>query len=96
MIKKGLTQQDLADLLNKQEGMNVRDGREGKVTKHRVSYWINGTERISPLMAKRIELALDLKEGSIPRITGLKRSNTVGYDKVFGEKEDSIDTGEEQ
>ena len=87
LIKKGLSQQDLANLLNKQEGMKVRQNGDATITRFQVSYWINGTQTISPLMARRIELALDLKENSLVDLAPRKSSNMAGYNKVFGKKE---------
>ena len=87
LIKKNVTQQELANLLNKQKGMNVRNEGTSTVTRFQVSYWVNGTERISPLMARRIELALDLKENSLVGLVEEKGSNMAGYNKVFGKKE---------
>lgn len=87
MIKKGVTGQDLSDLLNAQEGMNMHDRGNATVTRYQVSYWINGREGISPLMARRIELALDLKENSLVELVPEKGSNMAGYRKVFGKEE---------
>ena len=86
MIKKNISGQGLADLLNKQEGMEFHKGN-ATVNRHQVSYWINGVESISPLMARRIELALDLKENSLVSLVPIKGSNMSGYNKVFGKKE---------
>ena len=86
MIKKGVSGQGLSDLLNKQEGMEFHDGN-ATVTRFKVSAWVNGKENISPLMARRIELALDLKENSLVSLVPEKRSNMAGYRKVFGKKE---------
>lgn len=87
MIKKNITGQDLANMLNKQEGMEFHNRGKATVTKHQVSYWINGIEGISPLMARRIEIALNLKENSLVELIPEKGSNMAGYNKVFGKKE---------
>lgn len=87
MLKKGISGQDLANMLNKQKGMEFHDRGKATVTRFQVSYWINGTEGISPLMARRIELALDLKENSLVELIPEKGSNMAGYNKVFGKKE---------
>lgn len=86
MIKKGVSGQGLSDLLNKQEGMEFHDGN-ATVTRFKVSAWVNGKESISPLMARRIELALDLKENSLLGFVRTKGNNMAGYKKVFGKKE---------
>lgn len=87
LIKKEINGQGLSDLLNKQKGMNVKDTGNATVTRHQVSYWINGTEKISPLMARRIELALDLNKGTLLRFTQRNGNNMQEYNKVFGEEE---------
>lgn len=87
MIKKNITGQDLANMLNKQENMGMHERGNGTVTRFQVSYWINGTEGISPLMARRIEIALNLKENSLVELIPEKGSNMAGYNKVFGKKE---------
>lgn len=87
MIKKGINGQQLANLLNEQKGMNMHSRGNATVTKHQVSYWINGVEGISPLMARRIELALNLKENSFVDLVPEKGSNMAGYNRVFKKKE---------
>lgn len=87
MIKKNISGQKLSDLLNKQKGMNVKDTGNATVTRHQVSYWINGTEKLSPLMARRIELALELNKGTLLRLTDKNGVNMSEYNKVFGEEE---------
>ena len=86
MIKKGLTIRDVSALLNKQEGMEFHKGN-ATVPYQQVSAWINCREGISPLMARRIEIALDLKENSLVSLVDEKGSNMAGYRKVFGKKE---------
>ena len=88
MIKKGVSGQDLANLLNKQKGMSVKNVGNATVTKYQVSYWINGKERISPLMARRIEIALDLPKNSLLRLTNKSTANMREYNIVFGKEGD--------
>lgn len=87
LLKKGLSQQDLVNKLNAQKGMNVHKHGNATITKFQVSYWINGTENISPLMARRIELALDLEKNSLGQFVQEKRTNMSGYNRVFGKEE---------
>lgn len=96
MLKKGVSGQKLADLLNSQENMGMHDRGNGTVTRYQVSYWINGVEGISPLMARRIEIALNLKENSFVELIPEKGSNMAGYNKVFGKKEGENHAGEGQ
>lgn len=88
LIKKKMSGQDLSNLLNSQKDVNVRNDGNATVTRFQVSAWINGKENISPLMARRIEMALGLKENSFVDLVNIKGNGMAGYNKVFGKKED--------
>ena len=58
--KKNLTQQELANKTG--------------LTKNKVSAIINGAVRLSPAMARRIEIALDLPKYSLVELVGFPKS----------------------
>ena len=64
LIKKNMTQQALVDRLN--ELVLVKENES--VKKHTISDIINGKLGISPYMARRIEIALDVPKYSIVRL----------------------------
>ena len=70
LIKKNMTQQALVDRLN-ELGL-VKENES--VRKHTISDIINGKLGISPYMARRIEIALDVPKYSIVRLVGLPKT----------------------
>lgn len=81
LIKKNMTQQALVDRLNElglvKENATVR--------KHTISDIINGKIGMSPYMARRIEIALDVPKYSIVNIVGMPKTET-GMKKLEGIK----------
>lgn len=78
--------QDLSNLLNKQTGMGVQNRGNATVTRYQVSDWVNGKERITPLMARRIELALDLPKNNLLRLVRKTGGDMREYNMVFGDE----------
>ena len=70
LIKKNMTQQALVDRLN-ELGL-VKENES--VRKHTISDIINGKLGISPYMARRIEIALDVPKNSIVKLVGLPKT----------------------
>lgn len=70
LIKKNMTQQDLVNRLNE---LGLADHNE-IVRKHTISDIVNGKLTISPSMARKIEIALDVPKYSIVNIIGLPKT----------------------
>lgn len=92
LIKKGMKQKELVALLNKQKGFRIKGDKGSSVAENQMYYWVNGDETISPLMARRIEIALDLKKNTLVRFTTKNSKNLSDYNKAFG-KEEGEDKG---
>lgn len=88
LIKKHISGQGLANLLNNQKGLSLIG--DGKVTKYKVSDWITGKEKITLLTARRIEIALDLEENSLTRFVNKNSIDISNYNKVFGKKDGDV------
>lgn len=65
-----MTQQALVDKLNE---LGLTDNNE-IVRKHTISDIVNGRLTISPFMARRLEIALDMPKYSIVNLIGLPRT----------------------
>lgn len=79
LTKKNMTQQALVDKLNE---LGLTDNNE-IVRKHTISDIVNGRLTISPFMARRLEIALDMPKYSIVNLIGLPRTET-GMKKLEG------------
>lgn len=77
LIKKNMTQQALVDRLN-ELGL-VKENES--VRKHTISDIINGKLTISPFMARRLEIALDMPKYSIVNLIGLPKTE-IGIKKL--------------
>lgn len=66
--KKGLTYQNLADLMMEYRKQN---NIKGKIDKHNIFYRISGELNISNDFAKEVEIVLDLPEGTLLDINKL-------------------------
>lgn len=77
LTKKNMTQQDLVNRLN---DLGLADNNE-VVRKHTISDIVNGRLTISPFMARKIEIALDMPKYSIVNIIGLPKTK-VGMKKL--------------
>jgi len=62
--KKNMSQMDLVNKLNE---MHLSDG---KVYKNKMSEYINGHLAISPYMARKIEIAMELPKYSLVKLVG--------------------------
>lgn len=63
--KKGLSQQDLVDLMNKK---GLCTGKQ--VHKQHISNYLNSIAKITPTMARKMEIALDLPKYSLVEMVG--------------------------
>lgn len=81
LTKKNMTQQALVDKLNE---LGLTDNNE-IVRKHTISDIVNGRLTISPFMARRLEIALDMPKYSIVNLIGLPRTE-AGMKKLEGIK----------
>ena len=77
LIKKNMTQQALVDRLNK---LGLTNNNE-IVRKHTISDIVNGKLTISPFMARRLEIALDMPKYSIVNLIGLPKTE-IGIKKL--------------
>lgn len=77
LIKKNMTQQALADRLNE---LGLTNNNE-IVRKHTISDIVNGKLTISPFMARRLEIALDMPKYSIVNLIGLPKTE-IGIKKL--------------
>lgn len=66
--KKGLTYQNLADLMMKYRKQN---NIKGKIDKHNIFYRISGELNISNDFAREVEIVLDLPKGTLLDINKL-------------------------
>lgn len=81
LTKKNLTQQYLVDRLN-ELGLVERNEI---VRKHTISDIVNGKQTISPFMARKIEIALDLPKYSMVNLIGFPKTEE-GMKKLEGIK----------
>lgn len=79
LIKKNMTQQALVDRLNE---LGLTNNNE-IVRKHTISDIVNGRLTISPFMARRLEIALDMPKYSIVNLIGLPKTE-IGMKKLEG------------
>lgn len=77
LIKKNMTQQALVDRLNE---LGLTNNNE-IVRKHTISDIVNGKLTISPFMARRLEIALDMPKYSIVNLIGLPKTE-IGIKKL--------------
>lgn len=77
LTKKNMTQQALVDKLNE---LGLTDNNE-IVRKHTISDIVNGKLTISPFMARRLEIALDMPKYSIVNLIGLPKTE-IGIKKL--------------
>lgn len=77
LIKKNMTQQALVDRLNE---LGLTNNNE-IVRKHTISDIVNGKLTISPFMARRLEIALDMPKYSIVNLIGLPKTK-IGIKKL--------------
>lgn len=77
LIKKNMTQQALIDRLNE---LGLTNNNE-IVRKHTISDIVNGKLTISPFMARRLEIALDMPKYSIVNLIGLPKTE-IGIKKL--------------
>lgn len=77
LTKKNMTQQALVDRLNE---LGLTNNNE-IVRKHTISDIVNGKLTISPFMARRLEIALDMPKYSIVNLIGLPKTE-IGIKKL--------------
>lgn len=77
LIKRNMTQQALVDRLNE---LGLTNNNE-IVRKHTISDIVNGKLTISPFMARRLEIALDMPKYSIVNLIGLPKTE-IGIKKL--------------